>query len=106
MKYVFVCKYGQDRSPTAVNVAEEMAELRGIELIADSLGLIEDTGIEIRKKLLDADKVFVMEESMIWDIRSVYNFDGKIINLDIKDSYHYMDEKLIEILKEKLNGFL
>ena len=106
MKYVFVCKYGQDRSPTAAYVAEEIAKGKGIELETASLGLSEDIGFDIRKKLFDADKVFVMEEEMIFDVRDIYKYGGEVINLDIKDSYQYMDKNLVDILKEKLERFL
>ena len=102
MKYVFVCSYGQDRSPSAEYVAEEIAREQEKVIETDCIGLEEENGLDIRKKLKDSDKVFVMERRMAWDIKEIYKFESKVINLDVRDSYGCMDDKLIKILRDKL----
>ena len=102
MRYLFICSYGQSRSPTAARVAEELAEERGIDLEADYLGLVEETSSEVVRRLQGADKVVVMEPWMEWDIKNKHRHDGEVVCWNVKDIYDYYDPKFVEICRERL----
>lgn len=107
MKYVFICRLGHDRSPTAASVVRRIAKQRGIDLETESAGLREETRLSIAEKVRDANRLFVMEPDMVEDIRHLpIPYNGEVICLDIIDSYRYMNLRLVEILEEKLNPFL
>ncbi len=99
MKYVFVCHHGESRSPKAASIAEQIACEKGFELETDYFGVNDRrTNEEKRRILTGADKVFVMEEIMRFDIERILNYKGRIICLDIPDldylSRDYMDKKI------------
>lgn len=71
-----------------------------------SVGVSPNSNRKINEKdLLWANLVLVMEKNHKNKIKSTFSFlDLPIIeNLDIPDIYEYMEEELIDILKDKIN---
>ena len=130
MKYLFVCSAGQNRSPTASNLVQQIAEERNLEIESDYIGINRATtpkrlreliqsratssmieqavkdAAQDKNKIGRADKIFVMEDWMTKEIKEHYNPDAKIVCLDIIDIYEQNDPKLIQTLKEKLDPYL
>jgi len=56
-----------------------------------------------------ADYIFVMERVHNKKLSSKFGRvikDQKVISLDIPDDYEYMDGKLVDILRDKVPGFV
>jgi predicted protein tyrosine phosphatase len=56
-----------------------------------------------------ADIIFVMEKKHLRRIRDKFGDllnDKKIVNLDIADDYQFMDEELIEILRNRVSEII
>jgi len=56
-----------------------------------------------------ADIIFVMENKHLRRIRDKFGDllnDKKIVNLDIADDYQFMDEELIEILRNRVSEII
>lgn len=143
MKYVFVCCYGQHRSPAAAQVLKEMlaergktnGEIRhaGIEPIlleheldaaharmfegAEPTAMLQgyereffqrrNTIEEMRRTIRGADRVFVMEPSMIEKVRQRTGYSGEITVLGIPNSFtSSQDPTLRARLREKLESYI
>jgi len=104
-KLLFICSKNQWRSPTAELLFKNHAIHQ-----ARSAGTSEKARIKVNEKLVDwADVVFVMErrhKELLKQRFSVAVAGKQLIMLDIPDEYPFGDEELIEILKEKLAGYL
>lgn len=100
MRALFLCSRNKLRSPTAEFI---FAGQPGIE--TDSAGLAKDAEIRLSEEQIAwAEIIFVMER--IHRSRLNQKFPRalkakKIVVLGIPDRYNFMDEKLIDILKEK-----
>ena len=103
MKYLFVCSAGQNRSPTASNLVQQIAEERNLEIESDYIGINRATtpkrlreliqsratssmieqavkdAAQDKNKIGRADKIFVMEDWMTKEIKEHYNPDAKIV---------------------------
>jgi len=113
MEYLFLCAYGQRRSPTAVYVAQNIARRKGIKASMSSFGIkpfLDELEIcsapffkdKLRKYLDVFSKIFVMEEYMARGIES-FGIDMKKVHcLDIPDNYKRNEPALERILEEKL----
>jgi len=99
MRLLFVCLAGENRSPTAARVAEDLGKKFNRKIEADYFGCGWDT--EPRR---DYDLVFVMEPYML-DIMERYFNKNKLKCLDILDIYRNGDPELVEILESKLKEF-
>jgi len=77
------------RSPTAAEVARELAKANGLPVITKSAGVSPLAECPINKKLgREADLIFVMEEYMKNFIIQSYDIEPRrIINLGIPDIY-------------------
>lgn len=105
MKYVFVCKHGEDRSPTCARIAKEIAKEQGIDLNTTYVGTTGDeTEAQKRKKVLDANRVFIMEEGMRYNVEKIWDYTGPILCLNIPDE-DLSDERIKSILELKLPPF-
>jgi len=100
-KILFVCSQNKLRSPTAEAVFcdYENWEVR-------SAGLNNDAEIPLGLEDIQwAEYIFVMEKIHKKKVQQQFGSvlkNKKLICLDIKDNYKYMDEKLIQILKDSV----
>lgn len=97
-KILFICSQNKLRSPTAETV---FADYEGWEV--RSAGLNNDAEIPLGLEDIEwAEYIFVMEKIHKKKVQQQFSAalkDKKLICLDIPDNYQYMDEKLIQILK-------
>ena len=114
-----MCAYGQNRSPTAALVAQEIVRARNGPDITMTYGCIKPFLEEIascpgtefyrerlRNHLKGFDRIFVMEEYMAEGIRNVgINVEERDC-LDIPDRYSRNDPELMGKLREKLEKLL
>jgi predicted protein tyrosine phosphatase len=118
MKYIFVCNYGINRSPTGARVAREMGLEREIDLKTEHMALFPEETPEYeekdRKRLEDSDKIFVMTSDIQEIVRKRYKVpNGDMICLDIEDNYSLsglagprMKRMLEEIFRKKLDEWI
>ena len=102
---LFVCGRNRLRSPTAEQV---FSSWPGIAV--ESAGLNRDASQPVTPELLEwADLVFVMEETHRRKLSLQFGAHLKakrIVCLDIRDEFRYMDPALVEMLKQKVSPFL
>ncbi len=93
-----------DRGPTAVNICRRMASEKGIEIDAESAGLMVDGGRQLTKEIADsADRIFVMEHYMKDLVIKDYSQNSeKITAFNIPDNYEKDDPELVSWLEEEL----
>ena len=100
-KILFLCSQNKLRSPTAEAI---FCNREGWEV--RSAGLNNNAEIHISSEDVDwADYIFVMEPVHKKKLRERYRNlikNQSVISLGIPDDYEYMDEKLIEILENKV----
>jgi protein-tyrosine phosphatase len=105
LNILFVCSRNKWRSRTA----ETLFRNNGLHQIS-SAGTEASARRKVNQKLLDwADLIFVMEKKhqrRIQDNFLIESANDKIVVLGIPDAYKYMDEELIDILKEAINPYL
>lgn len=105
IKILFVCNLNMMRSATAENIFKNRP---GIAV--KSAGISAGAVVRIDKQLVDwADIVFVMENTQkkyIMKKIGPSRPDKKIINLNIPDTYSYMDPDLVAVLKARVDAFL
>lgn len=105
MKLLFVCSKNQLRSPTAEHI---FSQINGIEAL--SAGTEKDADVPLDEELIEwADYIFVMEKIHERKVKEKFKKqinNQKIICLNIKDDFKYMDSELIKILKSKLEKYL
>jgi predicted protein tyrosine phosphatase len=101
---LFLCIQNRLRSPTAESI---FADIDGFEV--RSAGLNNDAIVSTSPELIEwADYIFVMEKSHRNKLQKKYKKQlnkQRVICLDIPDEYEYMDEGLINILKQRLGVF-
>ncbi|WP_443936929.1 low molecular weight protein tyrosine phosphatase family protein [Pedobacter sp. MW01-1-1] len=105
MNVLFVCSRNKWRSLTAEEIYKHFPQHR-----VKSVGTAESARIKLNEKhLIWSDIVFVMERKHKQIIKEKLGHSIKemtIIVLDIPDIYPYMDSKLIEVLNDKVSGYL
>ncbi len=92
MKYIFVCNWGVNRSPTAKKLAKRIAVENGLELEAEHMALFPEESEQYERKekarLNCADKVVVMTPDMAELVRQRYGLpEEKVVCLNIEDDY-------------------
>ena len=102
---LFICSRNQWRSPTAEKIYAK-----------DSRVNVRSAGISPKarrvvsaKDIAWSDLIFVMEYKHKERLKATFSRalqHKKIIVLDIPDEYHYMDEELVEILKESIEIYI
>lgn len=105
MNALFICSRNQWRSPTAETVFRRYPNVQtrsaGTSPNARHTVSIDD--------IAWADKIFVMEQKhksrLLAQFPRALQYKEMIV-LDIPDDYRYMDEELIEILKESVVPYL
>lgn len=105
INYLFICSRNQWRSPTAERILQQVTVfirvLRGTSRHAKHSLTVKD--------IAWADCICVMEQKHKTWIKEKFHKElshKKIIVLDIPDDYQYMDEDLIEILKQSMQYYL
>ena len=95
---LFVCSFGQVRSPAAVSL------FGGIFLKKGLVGASSKTVSRLSK---EADRIYVFEGRHLWTYKRHFReFMNKIINLDIEDIYwKSTDPKLLELLRERMKEY-
>lgn len=108
LKYLFLCSAGEDRSPTAVNVAKRLAGEKGLEIEANYRGLsnIVDYANYLPEYFRLFDKIFVMEKWMEEIVVSNDYPSNQVFCLDINDGPSFGDDKLISDLEKKLRKLI
>ena len=102
--YLFVCKAGKIRSPTAVRAANFVAKKHCLELKAEATGtaIIRKNGWNA-EKLNNYDKIFVMEPYMQRFLTRKYGVpEEKIVCFDIEDIYQRKNDVLLYTVLEQL----
>ena len=105
MNALFICSRNQWRSPTAETVFRRYPNVQtrsaGTSPNAQHTVSIDD--------IAWADKIFVMEQKhksrLLAQFPRALQYKEMIV-LDIPDDYRYMDEELIELLKESVVPYL
>lgn len=102
MNLHFICTTNKLRSATAETV---FSAYEGIEAIG--AGTNKDAPTPVTGDLIEwADVIFVMEQThkakISWDYKSLLS-DKKLVCLDIKDRYSYMQDELIALLKARVS---
>ncbi|MEN3978538.1 protein tyrosine phosphatase [Acinetobacter sp. CWB-B33] len=105
MNYLFICSRNQWRSPTAERI---FAAGYGIHTRSAGTSRHAKHSLTV-KDIAWADCICVMEQKHKTWIKEKFHKElsyKKIIVLDIPDDYQYMDEDLIEILKQSMQHYL
>lgn len=104
-KILFVCSQNKLRSPTA-----EAVFCHYEDWDVRSAGLNNDAEIPLGIEDVEwADYIFVMEKIHKTKIQQKFRLelkDKKLICLDIPDIYQYMDEKLVQLLKNTVPRYV
>lgn len=105
MNALFICSRNQWRSPTAETVFRRYPNVQ-----ARSAGTSPNARHTVSiDDITWADKIFVMEQKhksrLLAQFPRALQYKEMIV-LDIPDDYRYMDEELIEILKESVVPYL
>ncbi|MBK8286380.1 MAG: phosphotyrosine protein phosphatase [Ahniella sp.] len=105
LNVLFICTQNRLRSPTAEHV---FADWPGVE--TQSAGLGHEATSPVSPELLAwSDLIFVMEKSHRGKLSKKFKryLGGKrVICLDIRDDYAYMDPLLVALLKQRVPKFL
>ena len=101
MKLLFIYSQNKLRSPTAEAV---FAEYEGLEV--DSAGIDRGAEIPLTPEAIEwADIIFVMEKSHRTKLSKnfqSYLKNQRVVCLDIRDEYKYMEPTLVELFKKKV----
>ena len=105
MNALFICSRNQWRSPTAETVFRRYPNVQ-----ARSAGTSPNARHTVSiDDIAWADKIFVMEQKhksrLLAQFSRALQYKEMIV-LDIPDDYRYMDEELIELLKESVVPYL
>lgn len=104
MKYVFVCKYGEYRSAIAARLVEKIAFENGFNVKTDYFGVRDGLSNEEKRGILaDADRVYIMESYMKFDIEKILGFTGEIFCLDIEDNRDLTESGIKKVLQQKIH---
>ncbi|MCF6245275.1 MAG: hypothetical protein L3J43_09590 [Sulfurovum sp.] len=102
---LFICSRNQWRSPTAEKVYS-----KDPRVAVRSAGTSPKAKRTVNAKDITwADSIFVMEYKHKDRLKVQYSKllqHKKVIVLDIPDEYGYMDEELVELVKESMEGYL
>lgn len=103
-RVLFVCSQNKLRSPTAEQVFSDRS---GFEVA--SAGTDRSSGVPVSAELIEwADIIFVMERTHRNKLTKAFRAhlkNKRVICLDIRDEYDYMDPVLIRLLELKAGPF-
>lgn len=99
-RVLFICGKGRQRSPTAEQI---FADAPGWD--TDSAGLSADADIPLSAGQLQwATHVAVMEKRQLARLRRAFpklTAGRKLVSLDIKDDYDFMQPELVALLRQR-----
>lgn len=102
---LFICSKNKWRSPTA-----EAVFCNQPKISVRSAGLSQDAEVPLSTEDVEwAEIIFVMESKHKRKLSQQFKHnikDQRVVCLDIPDNYQYMDERLIEIFKQRVPKFL
>ena len=105
IRALFVCHYNQRRSATAERIFGREPNLEVL-----SAGTAEEAMVRVNARMLDwADVVFVMDDKEVRAVRRLFpGHPGldRIVCLDIRDDYHFLDPELVALLRERTRPHL
>jgi predicted protein tyrosine phosphatase len=104
-KLLFICSQNRWRSLTAEKIFEGSTQYQVKSAGTDPGARIRVTAGQIGW----ADKIFVMEKKHLQLIKQKFGdvlYGKEVFCLHIPDDYPYMDRELIELLQERLTGFI
>jgi predicted protein tyrosine phosphatase len=105
IRALFVCHYNRRRSATA-----ERFFAKDPSLDVRSAGTSPEAMVQVNERMLDwADVVFVMDDEQRAALTRAFPRHpavARIVNLDIKDDYHFLDPDLVALLKERVTPHL
>ena len=109
-KVLFVCSAGLLRSATAAHVFS--AEPYNFN--TRTVGVALEYALNpVNEALMEwADNIFLMESEHYHDIHDIFGeeifneYKQKMVVLDVPDNFRYRDERLVKILKEKVEAAL
>lgn len=104
LNLLFICSRNQWRSPTAEAVYKNV---EGVN--ARSAGTEPAARARVSAKMLEwADIVFVMEQKHKIGLKQLFPEiePHQLVVLDIPDEYQYMDEELVEMIKDSVDGYI
>ena len=105
MNVLFICSKNQWRSRTAETIFQNEDKIK-----VKSAGTSKTARIRITERLIDwSDIIFVMEDKHKKRLVELYGNliePKEIIVLGIPDEYEYMDEELIDELKDSISFYL
>lgn len=105
LKVLFLCSQNKKRSPTAEEIYSEynFLEVRSAGLNKGAVYLIDTDDIEW------AEIIFVMEKKHLVNLQLKYSSllkNKKIINLNIPDKYPFMNDRLIQLLRNSVDKYV
>ncbi len=105
IRVLFVCHYNRKRSATAERI---FAKDPGLDV--RSAGTSGEAMVQVNERMLDwADLVFVMDDEQTAALRQSFPAHPATANaivLDIEDEYHFLDPKLVSLLRERVTPHL
>ncbi len=105
IRTLFVCQYNRKRSATAERVFAKDASLE-----VRSAGTSEDALVRVNERMLEwADIVFIMDDEQRRDLQRMFPGHAKLdrmICLEIRDEYHFLDPELVRMLEERTRPHL
>lgn len=105
IKLLFICSRNKWRSLTAEKIFHGV---NGYEV--RSAGTEEGARIKVTVGHIGwADIIFAMEKKHVRRLRERFSSEcssKRLICLNIPDDFEFMDEELIEILKERVSGYM
>lgn len=107
MRYLFVCCGGVHRSPKAAEIAQRIANEKGLaDFTAHSVGLNKLKPSEIKELVSGYDHIIVMEKWMRNRIRKATSNRLIPININVSDDYERSDKILERTLETRLRKYI
>ena len=100
MRVLFVCHYNRKRSATAERIFGKDPSLD-----VRSAGTSVEAMVQVNERMLDwADIVFTMDEDQQRELSRMFPGHAglkKIVCLEIRDVYDFLDPELVRLLRER-----
>ena len=100
VRALFICRFNQRRSATA-----ERVFAKDPTLDVRSAGTSAEAAVPVNERMLDwADVVFVMDDDQTRELKRLFPAHpavSRLVCLDIRDIYHFLDPQLVALLQER-----
>ena len=105
VRVLFVCHYNRKRSATAERVFGKDPSLD-----VRSAGTSTEAMVQVNERMLDwADIVFIMDDDQQRALIRAFPQHpavARMVKLDIEDDYHFLDDELVKLLRERVTPHL